>query len=167
MSIFSLSKADKYRMKQSKSDSDLIDIKFPAELKPVELLVFVVEDDPSFMQLLNTHFSKLQLPVGDKTYKFKVKNFATGTSCIESYKENPDLIFLNYYINKGMKNVLTGKETLDLIIELNPDQKVIILNDLQSKLEGAFVEKGLRDYIIENDEGLNDLNKAIKDILSQ
>jgi len=166
MPFFSLSKVDKYRSDNNKSVEDIIDIKFPAELKPKELLIFVVEDEPEFLQILNTHFSKLVLPVGENTYKFKVKNYATGQSCIDDLDKNPDLIFLNYYINKGIPNALTGKDTLDTIINTNPNQKVIILNDLEVKLRGAFIENGLRDYIIEDEAGLIDLNKAMQDILS-
>lgn len=166
MSRFSLSKVDRYRNQRSKSDEDIIELKFPAELKTDELLIFIVEDDPSFLQILNTHFSKLVLGIADKNYQFKVKNFATGQSCINEMKLNPDLIFLNYYVNQGIPNALSGRDTLDEIINLNPNQKVIILNELEVKLRGAFVENGLRDYIIEDEAGLNELNKTIRDILS-
>lgn len=166
MSLFSLSKVDKYRNQRSKSDEDIIDIKFPAELKPIELLVYVVEDDPTFLQILNTHLSKLTLEVEEKKYRFKIKNYATGKSCINALEHNPDLIFLNFYINKGISNALTGRETLDQILQINPNQKVVILNDLEEKMRGAFVENGLRDYIIQDERGLNDLNNSIKEILS-
>jgi len=165
MSRFSLSKVDKYRSQRSKSDEDIIDLKFPAELRPDELLVYIVEDDPSFLQILNTHFSKLKLEIGEKAYKFKVKNFATGSSCVDELKHNPDLIFLNYYVNKGLPNVITGRETLDKILQVNPNQKVIILNDLEVKLRGAFVEHGLRDFIIQDEAGLKELNNMIREIL--
>lgn len=166
MSRFSLSKVDRYRNQRSRTDEDIIDIKFPAELKTKELLIFIVEDDPSFLQILNTHFSKLILEVNDINYSFKVKNFATGQSCINEVNLNPDLIFLNYYISQGIPNALSGRETVDKIIDINPNQKVIILNELEEKLRGAFVEKGLRDYIIEDDAGLIELNKTISDILA-
>ncbi|MEP2771382.1 MAG: response regulator [Fulvivirga sp.] len=166
MPLFSLSKVDKYRNQRSKSDEDIIDIKFPVELKPIELLVFVVEDDPVFLQILNTHLSKLTLEVGEVKYRFKVKNYATGNSCIKALENNPDLIFLNFYINKGICNALTGRETLNKILQINPNQKVVILNDLEEKMRGAFVENGLRDYIIQDERGLIALNNSIKEILS-
>ncbi len=166
MPLFSLSKVDKYRNQRSKSDEDIIDIKFPAELKPLELLVYVVEDDPTFLQILNTHLSKLTLEVGEIKYRFKVKNYATGNSCINALEHNPDLIFLNFYINKGIANALTGRETLNKILQINPNQKVVILNELEEKMRGAFVEKGLRDYIIQDERGLIELNNSIKEILA-
>ncbi|MDX1629274.1 MAG: hypothetical protein R3345_11280, partial [Fulvivirga sp.] len=146
MPRFSLSKVDRYRSERNKSEKDIIDIKFPTELKPQELLVFIADDDPYFLQILNTHFSKLTLEVEDKFYSFDVKNFATGKSCIKALKDNPDLIFLNFYINKELGNAMSGRETLDAILDANPNQKVIILNDLSEGLRGAFVENGLRDY---------------------
>jgi len=165
MPRFSLSKVDKYRSENNKTVDDIIDLKFSAELKSKVLLIFIVEDDPEFLQTLNTHFSKLVLPVGGNTYKFKVKNYATGKSCIAELDKNPDLIFLNYYINKGLANAVTGKETLDTIINTNPNQKVIILNDLEENLRHAFVENGLRDYIIEDETCLDDLNQTIREVL--
>ncbi|MTI40060.1 response regulator [Fulvivirga lutimaris] len=175
MSAFSFSKVDKFRQSQETDRVDLIDIKFPSEMaKPKvatqekELLIFVVDDDPTFMQILNTHFSKLTLK-NDKgdAFQFKVKNYATGRSCIGELDRKPDLIFLNYYINKGMPNALTGKDTLNKIIEINPNQKVLILDDLNVKLRGAFVENGLRDYIIKDISALEELNSAILDIINR
>ena len=165
MSLFSLSKVDKYRNQNSKSTEDIIDLKFPAELKPKDLLVYVVEDDPSFLQILNTHLSKVKLEVGENVFKFKIKNFATGNSCIKALEHDPDLILLNFYINKGIANALSGRETLNQILNINPNQKVLILNELEEKLRGTFVENGLRDYIIQDERGLNELNKAIEEIL--
>lgn len=166
MSPFSLSKVDKYYHKQTKSYKDIIDIKFPGELAPEELLIFVADDDPHFLQILNTHFSKLVLESNDKLYKFKVKNFATGKSLLEALKQNPALIFLNYYINKDMPNAISGREILNQIIHINPNQKVLILNDLEEKLRGAFVENGLRDFIMKEEAGLKALNESILELLA-
>ncbi|MTI20938.1 response regulator [Fulvivirga sp. RKSG066] len=166
MSLFSLSRVDKLRNQHKKSDQDIINIKFPSELKPQELLIYIVEDDPSFLQQLNTHFSKLKLEVNQTKYRFKVKNYTTGTSCLKDLKHNPDLIFLNFFLNKGVSHTISGRETFDQIMDANPNQKVIILNELEVKLRGAFVENGLRDYIIKDEKGLEELNTIITDILS-
>ena len=170
MPFFSLSKVDHYRNSQSKNVPDVIDIKFPSEIKEVdmdthELLIFIVDDDPKFMQILNTHFSKLRFKNGDKVFRFKVKNFATGKSCIQELSSNPDVIFLNYYINREMKNIESGKEVLDQIVEINPGQKVVILNELDDNLKDAFVENGLRDYIIQDNQALDNLNDLLEKLL--
>ncbi|MBL6447032.1 response regulator [Fulvivirga sp. 29W222] len=172
MPRFSLSKVDDYRNTRS-LQNDIIRIKFPSELaaakevKKEELLVFVVDDDPHFLQILNTHFSKLEIKSDtDNLYKFKVRNFATGRSCIENLSLNPDLILLNFYINKGLPNALTGQETLEKITNTNPNQKVLILNDIDVNLRDAFVENGLRDYIIKDNEALMELNRLVIDILN-
>ena len=172
MPRFSLSKVDDYRNTRS-PQNDIIRIKFPSELvaskevKKEELLVFVVDDDPHFLQILNTHFNKLEIKSdADNLYKFKVRNFATGRSCLENLSLNPDLVLLNFYINKGLPNALTGQETLEKISEVNPNQKVLILNDIDINLRDAFVENGLRDYIIKDNEALMELNKLVIDILN-
>lgn len=172
MPRFSLSKVDNYRNTRS-PQNDIIHLKFPSEITPAketpkeELLVFVVDDDPHFLQILNTHFSKLELKSDtDVTYRFKVRNFATGKSCLDNLKLNPDLILLNYFINKGLPNALTGHETLDLISETNPNQKVLVLNDIDVDLREAFVENGLRDYIIKDNDALMELNRLVINILN-
>lgn len=175
MPRFSLSKVDEYRNTQQ-ATGDIIRIKFPSELensttasRQEELLVFVVDDDPFFLQILNTHFSKLELKSNSngEAFKFKVKNFATGKSCLDNLHLNPDLILLNFYINKGLPNAMSGKDTLDSIIEINPNQKVLILNEININLRNAFVENGLRDYIIKDNEALEELNHLIMNILNQ
>lgn len=173
MPRFFLSKVDEYRNTQPQG-ADIIKLKFPSELKDIpaskkdDLLVFVVDDDPFFLQIINTHFSKLELKTdGEETYKFKVKNFATGKSCLQNLHLNPDLILLNFYINKGLANEMSGKDILDHIVDTNPNQKILILNDIGIDLREAFVENGLRDYIIQDNEALDKLNQLIVSILNQ
>ena len=172
MPFFSFSKVDKYRNSKSSLQEDVIDLDFPNEVvKPSEpsnheLLIFVVDDDPFYMQILNTHFSKLRLTTGQGVeYSFRVRNFATGSSCIESLNLNPDVILLDYNINKDCRNALGGRQTLDQIININPNQKVMILNELNENLRGAFVENGLRDYIIKDEEAVSELNRLLKEVL--
>lgn len=172
MPLFQFSKVDKYRSSKSNLQEDVIDLAFPnefeekAEPKNHELLIFVVDDDPFYMQILNTHFSKLRLTTSSGTeYKFKVRNFATGASCIEALDLDPDVILLDYGINKHCRNALGGRETLDRIININPNQKVMILNELNENLRGAFVENGLRDYIIKDEDAVSELNGLLKEVL--
>ena len=168
MPRFSFSRADRFRnTSESQVDnhpaSETTDADATASK---ELLVFIVDDDPHFLQILNTHFSKLHLNTNkNHQYHFKIRNFATGRSCIENLTLNPDLILLNFYINKGLPNALSGQETLEQISHINPNQKVLILNDIDINLREAFVENGLRDYIITDNEALTELNRLIVDIL--
>lgn len=173
MSGFTFSKVDHYRINR-KSTEDIIDLKFPSEIddsteetlsKP--LLVFIIEDDPHFLQILNTHFSKLKLKTSEEAplLEFKIRNFATGMSAIQNLELEPDIILLNYYINHGLPNALSGRDTLEQIKEKRPHQKVIVLNDLSFDISHAFVENGLRDYIIQDQDALNHLNALITDIL--
>lgn len=174
MPFFPFSKVDKYRSSKNSAQEDIIDLEFPNETPPrtntqnstQELLIFVVDDDPFYMQILNTHFSKLRLTNKNGIeYTFKVRNFATGKSCIEALKYNPDVILLDYGINKNCRNALGGRQTLDQIININANQKVVILNELNENLRGAFVENGLRDYIIKDQEAVSELNGLLKEVL--
>lgn len=176
MPFFAFSKVDKYRNSKSNLQEDVIDLDFPNDMMDdtpekksnpnQELLIFVVDDDPFYMQILNTHFSKLRLTTGKGVeYSFRVRNFATGASCINALGYNPDVILLDYNINKDCRNALGGRQTLDRIIEINPNQKVMILNELNENLRGAFMENGLRDYIIKDQEAVSELNGLLKEVL--
>ncbi len=175
MPPFRLSKIDSFRQYSVLHSEDVVDIKFPSELasdyrafsenKADDILIFVVDDDPSFMQILNTHLSKISGSPLMNNRKIIVKNYATGKRCVDQLGLKPDLIFLNYTINEGIPNSLSGKETLDQLIALNANQKVLILNDLKTSCRQAFIESGLRDYIISDPSAVDELNDVILDIL--
>lgn len=178
MSAFRFSKIDRFRQSANSNNEEIIDIKFPSELgsrvidtsqkKDVhhdDLLIFVVDDDPVFMQLVNTHFSKLVMESPKGLRKIVVKNYATGGSCINDLGLKPDIIFLNYFINNKLPNALRGSEIMDKIIDTNPNQKVVILNDLKTSIRHAFVEEGLRDYIIDDPSAVNELDNIIHELL--
>ncbi|MEQ8927433.1 MAG: hypothetical protein RLO81_16550 [Fulvivirga sp.] len=173
MSPFRLSKIDRYRKSFNGQDEEIIDIEFPSEIKRPKLktpstkdiLIFVVDDDPWFMQIVNTHLSKVSLKDLAANQQIITKNYATGKSCLNDLHLRPDIILLNYDINNGIRNTLSGKEILDVIINTNPNQKVLIMNNLKTNVRHAFVEKGLRDYIINDPEAVNELNSIIEEIL--
>lgn len=178
MSIFRLSKIDRFRQSTNSQNEEIIDIKFPSELKSRtidsnskkdvlqnDLLIFVVDDDPVFMQLVNTHLSKMVLESPNGLRKIVVKNYATGRSCISDLEHKPDIIFLNYFINNKLPNALRGSEIMDKIIDTNPNQKVVILNDLKTSIRHAFVEEGLRDYIINDPSAIKELDSIIQEII--
>lgn len=175
MSIFKLSKIDRFRQSQSSQNEEIIDIKFPSELKSRtiettsknDLLIFVVDDDPVFMQLVNTHLSKLVLESDEGCRKIMVKNYATGRSCINDLGLKPDIIFLNYHINNKLPNALRGSEIMDKIIDTNPNQKVVILNDLKTTIRHAFIEEGLRDYIINDPGAIKELDNIITELIQK
>ena len=171
MKQFTLSKIEQYRQKNRLS-SEVIDIQFPNEKQEDpqpsdDLLVFIVDDDPHFMQILNTHFSKISQTPIVKGKPIKVKNFATGKSCLAELVSKPDLVFLNYDLNKGLPNAMSGKDTYEQILEQNANTHVVILNQLHANLRNALHEQGLRDYIISDPSAVDELNDLIMQLLSE
>ena len=171
MRFFPLNKINQYRKASSKDIPDIVDLKFPSELKDGgddaknEILVFVLDDDPDFMQVLNTHLLQFSFEKNHLIYHFKVKNYATGRSCIKDLAEEPHVILMNYHINEGLKNVLTGKPLLDAILEVRPGQKIVVSNNLEGDLKGTLVLRGLRDKIRQDKESLRELERYLQDLV--
>ena len=167
---FFLSKIDKYRFETSKGLPDVIDIRFPSELsqeKAVksDFLVFVVDDDPHFMQAINTHFSNLTFEKEGILYQFVVKNYATGDSCLKDLKLDPSIIFLNYDINKGVKNSMGGPEIIEQIQKLRPHQKVVVVKTSEDDIKGVIVDRDLRKLISNDAEAIKRITHLLKDLL--
>lgn len=174
MPDFHFGKVDHYK-KSTSNLNDVIDIQFPSELKSEaqkelsiknELLFFVVDDNPMFMQLMNTYLSKFEVPSFQNNV-VKIKNYATGRSCIKDLNLRPDIIFLNHEINKELPNALTGSEIIEAVMNANTNQKVISMNDVAENLRNTYVENGLCDYLIYNEDGVKKMNTLIEESLLQ
>ncbi len=170
MRFFPLSKISQLRKASSKNVPDVVDIKFPSELKDGdqterEVLIFIVDDDPGFMQILNTHLLNFSYEKNNVIYRFKVKNYATGGSCLKDLKENPNVLLVNYHINDGLKNVMTGRQLLDTILEADPAQKIVVMNDLEDHLKGIHLAKGLREEIRRDTKALKKLERILQELV--
>jgi two-component system OmpR family response regulator len=57
-------------------------------MKP--FIVFLVDDDFIFLKVLETQFNEQT--------DFIIKTFSTGDECLLNLSDNPDIIFLDYYL---------------------------------------------------------------------
>ena len=126
---------------------------------PSGKLIFVVDDDQFITMLVEKRFT----PEG-----YRVRSFDYGEDCLAELKQNPDLIILDYFFHRTGGEVMNGMEILDQIKAQKPDIPVIMLSG-QDKGEVVLelARKGIEDYIIKDNKLIDNLNTAIKDILSR
>ncbi|MCX6330796.1 MAG: response regulator [Bacteroidia bacterium] len=122
-------------------------------------LIYVVDDDPFINMLVVKRFT---------TEGYNVEAFESGEDCLKAMNRNPDLIILDFLFVKGDQKFMNGMEILDKIRKLKPGIPVIMLSG-QDKGEVVLelARKGIDDYIIKDNNLLDNLNVAIKEIFER
>ena len=119
--------------------------------------IFIVDDDPFQLDLLSDHLSKMS--------HYKISTFATGEECLKNMDKNPDVIFLDYYLNSVVKDAMDGLDVLQEIKRVKPDTDVIMLSG-QDKIEVAVevMKYGAFDYIVKGESSFYRAEKAVFNI---
>jgi DNA-binding NtrC family response regulator len=122
-------------------------------------LIFVVEDDNFFLELVKDDLSENEAYI--------VKGFSTAESCLDELHQNPDVIVLDFYLDKENPDAMNGMEALDKIVLGTPASKVIMLSG-QDSLDTAttLLDKGAFDYVIKDMDAVSILQKKIAKALS-
>lgn len=107
--------------------------------------VFVVEDDPMYLKILNHQLSM--------DPNFEVHCFPNALECIRNISMSPSVITLDHQLPD-----MTGLEALKKIKSISPNTEVIVLSG-QEDIETAisFMQNGAYDYIPKNAESLKKL----------
>lgn len=127
-----------------------------------KLKLFIVDDNEAFARLTENH-----LLHRDKLSKFdfEILKYNNGEECIQNLFLNPDLILLDYYMGDGTIKEQNGDEIFKRIVEINPNQKVVMLSGLEeSVMVKNLTKMGLRDYIIKDEEMFENLRKVITEM---
>jgi CheY-like chemotaxis protein len=119
-------------------------------------LIFIVDDDPFINMLVVKRFT---------SDGYRMESYAYGEECLTAINKNPDLIILDYYfVNKDHK-VMNGMEVFDKIKELKPEMPVIMLSGQEKgEIVLELARKGIDDYIIKDNNLIDNLNIAIGDL---
>ena len=107
-----------------------------------EKLIFFVDDEPMFINLLEYTFSCRS--------GYSVRTFQSGEKCIENMHLKPDLVVVDFYLNSGDLQ-LTGMDVAKKIKEINPATIVAFLsgNDDQSVIDEAR-SVGVDKYVLKD-----------------
>ena len=123
-----------------------------------KIKIFIVDDDALYLKALEMDFHHHA--------DFAIKTFATGEQCLAQLSEKPDVIILDYFLDSVDKKAMNGIETLDKIIQSDPDIAVIILSS-QDKIEVAVdcMHHKAFDYIVKSETAFLRLKKTITQIV--
>jgi DNA-binding NarL/FixJ family response regulator len=82
--------------------------------------------------------------------------------------KNPDLIILDYIFVKGDQKFMNGMEIFDKVRKLKPGIPVIMLSGQdKGEIVLEMARKGIDDYIIKDNNLLDNLDTAIKEIFER
>lgn len=119
-------------------------------------LVFLVEDDKFYLELLENYFSAKK--------NIKTVRFLTGEDCLQNLHLSPDLVLLDYMLDKHNPNALDGKLVYKKIKEVTPDAKIIVVSAQQSAdVVFTLVKEGVRNYIMKDNETFEQLDQLLED----
>lgn len=122
-----------------------------------KLLIFLVDDDPIYMKVLEAQLTK--------NYYCSVEKFLTGEDCLAKLSEKPDIVFLDYYLNTNQKNAWNGLQILEEIKDHNSKIAVVMLS-IQDQIDVAVncMKNGAFDYIVKNETAFVRAQKALRDL---
>ncbi|HVN59390.1 MAG TPA: response regulator [Bacteroidales bacterium] len=122
-------------------------------------LIYVVDDDPFITKLVVKRFS----PEG-----YRVVPFDYGEDCLKAMDKKPDLIVLDYYFTKPGETVMNGMDIFDRIKKIDPNVLVIMLSGQEKgEIVLELARKGIDDYVIKDNNLIDNLNSAIKELFGR
>lgn len=126
-----------------------------------QIRVFLVDDDKMYLEILTDQLKQ------NLKMKHDIKTFSTGEECLEHLDENPDMIVLDYNLNKDKSSAKNGLEILKEIKSKNPDIEVIMLSG-QDKIEVAVnaVKYGAFEYVVKSESAFLRTQNVITNIFN-
>lgn len=122
-------------------------------------LIFIVEDDKFFMDLLLNHLSQRT--------DLEIMPFYSGQECLSKMELNPDLVILDYVLDASNPYALNGKDVFKKIIETDPKTKIIFLSGQDSsEIVFDLIKQGVRDYVMKEKDFIEELDELMQDYLS-
>jgi len=123
-----------------------------------DILIFIVDDDPMFLKVLENWLLK-EIP------DLKIKTFPTGEACLHAMDMNPDMVILDYYLDAEFPYAWNGVEVLKKINSLFPQLPVVIFS-AQENIETAMrsLNEGAFEYVSKKEGGFQKIKELVLDI---
>jgi CheY-like chemotaxis protein len=122
-------------------------------------LIYIVDDDPFITMLVVRRFS---------SEHYRLESFINGEECLKALNKNPDLIILDYFFDTNGREVMNGMEIFDKIKVTKPKTPVIMLSGQdKGEIVLELARKGIDDYVIKDNNLIDNLQIAIDDLLDR
>ena len=122
-------------------------------------LIFVVDDDPIILKLIETEL---------RTLKMDVMSFSFGEEFLPELFLGPDIIILDYVFYNRNAPVLNGLEILQEIRKGNHEAPVIMLSGQESgSAVLELIKLGIEEYIIKEKNFIVNLKEAVFNALQE
>jgi two-component system OmpR family response regulator len=123
-----------------------------------KILLFVIEDNSFFLDIVTTNLSDND--------RLTIRAFTSAEEALEHIDENPEIIVLDYYLDKDNADAMNGMQAMRKIKDLGCRAKIIILSG-QDSLEtaGDLIDEGAYDYVIKDSDALKILERKIDKVL--
>jgi DNA-binding NtrC family response regulator len=123
-----------------------------------KIKIFLVDDDALYLKSLEIEFLQ--------NADFSIHTYPTGELCVANLSEKPDVVILDYLLDGVDKTAMNGINTLDKILEYDPEIAVVMLS-CQDKIEVAVdcMHHKAFDYIVKSETAFLRLKKAINSIV--
>lgn len=118
-------------------------------------LIFVVEDNEMYNQLIVSHLKKNGF--------FNVKSFTAGNECIEAVRKNeiPEIVIQDYFMNE-----MNGLEVLRNVKKIAPKAEFIFLTANEDvEVAVSTIKSGAYDYVIKDNVALDKVLHKIQKIV--
>lgn len=128
-----------------------------ATMQSRALKVVMVEDNEFFAHLVSLSLQE--------EHGYQVRVHYSGEDFFLNWKENPDVVLLDYQLNSANLNHMNGDEVLKRIIKLSPATKVVMISS-QEDMERAIgmLKHGACNYICKDPNSIENIAKTLGDI---
>jgi DNA-binding NtrC family response regulator len=119
-----------------------------------DVLIFIVEDDPTFNKLIETHLKK----AGFKN----IMTFNNGEDCVANIHEKPAIILEDFDLGEGMN----GLDVLKKVKSIDPQIEFIFLSgqdDVHVAVE--IMQNGAFDYVVKDQAAKDNILSRISKVL--
>lgn len=125
-----------------------------------KIKIFLVDDDKMFASALKHSLA------GNKIHPHEIMTFPTGEECIKNLrKHNPEIIILDYNLNKNYPDAIDGVQVLKRIKRISPNSEVIMLSS-QENINVAMdtLNHGAYDYVTKGESAFIKIKNTIMHI---
>jgi DNA-binding NarL/FixJ family response regulator len=124
-----------------------------------KIRIFIIDDDASFLFVLKRHLERKNI--------FEIHTFNTGEAGIEQLHLNPDILILDYNLNRSGSR-MNGREVMEVTKRQLQKARIIMLSGQEDgQLVLELIRQGIREYIVKGINSLDELDEILSMYMSE